>query len=232
MQNKEQYLVSEFAQAVRTRVGDTSRSISIDSIITYMNTALRRLVRQEGLERIGERTDTWELAYLNKDGTPSASWDLGKVGKITNIETLRVLKTVDGKVCDLKPKFVEYDEFNAKFAMPEQNKPGDPDYYTYEQIGSITRLVFNRPPRELLILDMKYSATFPRLTNQNDPVLLAWEYCDILEEYVIILSKIESTDNSTARALYEDLDVLTSELVELLARNKNASGYRRIARSW
>jgi hypothetical protein len=232
VQNKEPYLVKDFVEAVRHRIGDTSRSVPIGQWIAFINTAFRRILRQEGLERLAERRDTWELAYLNKDGTPSASWDLGKVGKIIDIDSFVVLKAVDGTVCEVTPTFMEYAEFKRRFVMPEAQEPGDPSYYTLEQIGSITRLVFNRPPRELLVLDMKYSATYPRITNQEDEILLAWEYADILEEAVIILHKAETTDNATARAMWEDFDVFAADLVQQLARRKKSTGYRRIARSW
>lgn len=232
MQNKEEYLVKDFVQDFRNRIGDTSKSVPLPFIISFINTALRRMPRVRGLEKLYERVDTWELAYLNKDGTPSASWDLGKVGKIKDITTFRVLSTINGKVCDVAPSYMDYADFKASFVMPEAREPGLPSYYTIEQIGSITRLVFDRPPKDLTVLDMKYSATFPRVTNQQDPILLAWEYSDLLEEYVIILHKIETTDQSTARALYEDLDLLTTEAVEELARRKTSTGYRRVARSW
>lgn len=231
-QNREIYLVEDFVQDVRNRIGDTSRSVPMSQWITFINTALRRILKQDGLERLAERRDTWELAYLNKDGTPSASWDLGKVGKILDIDSFRVLKTVNGEVCDITPTYMEYPDFKAKVPMPEANKPGDPDFYTLEQIASITRLVFNRPPKDLVVLDMKYSATFPRITNQKDEILLAWEYTDLLEEAVIILQKAEATDNATARAMWEDFDVFAADLVQQLAKRKSSTGYRRIARSW
>lgn len=226
------YLVSDFLQDVRTRVGDSSKSISDTSLMTYLNTALRRLVRQRGLEKLVSHHDTWELAYLNKDGTPSASWDLGNVGAIIDITKLRVLKTVNGRACDLEPTYLDYNYFVDCYSLPEQNEPGDVSYYTYEQLGSITRLVFDRPPQDLVVLDMVYSAYPPRITDVNAEFPIAYEYADVLEEFVIILQKIESTDDATARALYEDLDLMTTELVELLARKKSNTPSRRIARSW
>ena len=232
MQNKSPYLTSEFIQDFRNRIGDSSKSVPPSYIIGFINTALRRLPRQRGLERLYERHDTWELSYLNKDGTPSASWDLGNIGKILDIRSLKVLKTVNGAVCDIIPRYLEYHDFVRRFTLPEQKEPGDPCYYTYEQIGTITRLVFDRPPRDLIVLDMLYSAFFPKIVTPSDPILLAWEYSDILEEYVIILHKIETTDQSTARALWEDLDVLAADAIDLLARTKTASGYRMVARSW
>src|SRR5690606_20503507 len=98
-QNSTPYTVSDFASTFRHRIGDTSKSVPMSGIIAFINTALGRLARTDGLDKLYERRDTWELAYLNKDGTPSAVWNLGNIGKIIDIKTLRVLKTVDGKVC-------------------------------------------------------------------------------------------------------------------------------------
>lgn len=231
-QNLTPYTVAEFADTFRMRIGDTSKSVPLSYIIAFVNTALRRLARHDGLDKLYERRDSWELSYLNKDGTPSAAWNLGNIGKIIDIKKMRVLKTVNGEVCIVEPAYKEYRDFMNQVAMPEQNTPGDPNFYTIEQIGSITRLLFNRPPRELLVLDMLYSAFFPRLIGPKDEIPLAWEYADILEEFVIILHKIETTDQSTARALWEDLDVLTAEAVEMLAKRKSALPPRMMRRSW
>lgn len=231
-QNATPYLVSDFIQEFRDRIGDTSKSVPASYIISYLNTALRRLPRQDGLERLLDRRDTWELASVNKDGTPSAAWNLGNVGHIIDIRKFRVLKANDGKVCELRPKYTEYDDFFDCAPLPEQQPCGDPSRYTIEQLGAINRLLFNRPPKELLVVDMLYSAFHPRITAPTDELRIAYAYADAFMEYVIILHKIETTDQSTARALYEDLDVITADLKELLAKKKVATGYRRVARSF
>lgn len=231
-QNVEPYLVSDFIQEFRDRIGDTSKSVPPSYIISYLNTALRRLLRQDGLERLRDRHDTWELATINSDGTPAASWDLGKLGTIIDIRKIRFLKAADGKVCEVFPIYKDIDDFFDCAPLPEQQACGDPNWYTIEQLGSINRLAFNRPSKELLVADMLYSAFHPRLTSPADEIQIAWAYADSLMEYVIILHKIETTDQSTARALWEDLDVIAADLKELLAKRKVATGYRRVARSF
>lgn len=225
--------VDDFIQTFRERIGDSSRSVPASYIMSYLNTALRRLARTEGVEKLFERRDTFDLAAINKDGTPSAAWDLGKIGKIIDIPRLRILKAAASQICELKPKYMETDNFYDQCPIPEQKTPGDPQYYTMEQIGTkINRLLFNRPPCDLVSLDIWYSAFHPRITSIEDEILIAYEYCDILEEYVIILHKIETTDQSTARALWEDLDVIVADLVEVLAKRKKGLPYRRIRRSF
>lgn len=231
-QNNSPFLVSDIIQEFRDRIGDSSRSVPVSYIISYLNTAFRRLPRQDGLERLMDRRDTWELASINKDGTPSASWDLGKMGTVIDIRKFRVLKVNDGKICEIKPLYREYDDFFDCAPLPEQQACGDPQYYTIEQLGSINRLMFNRPPGDLVAVDMLYSSFHPRVVSPQDEILISWDYSDTLTEYIIILHKIETTDQSTARALWEDLDVLTADLKELLAKKKTATGYRRIGRSF
>lgn len=231
-QNSTPYLVSDFIQEFRDRIGDTSKSVPASYVIAYLNTALRRLSRQDGLERLLDRHDTWELASINADGTPSASWDLGNVGTIIDIRKIRFLKAGDGQITEVKPGYKDIDDFFDCAPLPEQQPCGNPNWYTIEQLGSINRLAFNRPPKELIVVDMLYSAFHPRITAITDPINIAWAYADALTEYVIILHKIETTDESTARALWEDLDVITADLKELLAKRKVATGYRRIARSF
>jgi hypothetical protein len=231
-QNQEPYLVSDFIQEFRDRIGDTSKSVPPSAIITWLNTALRRVVRQDGMERLLDRRDTWELASVNKDGTPAVAWDLGNVGTVIDIRKLRLLRASGGEIKEARPQYTEYTDFFDCAPLPEQQPCGLPSRYTIEQLGSVNRLLFNRPPSELLVADMLYSAFHPRLRNVNDEIRISYDYMDIFVEIVIILQKIESTDQSTARALWEDVDVYTADLKELLAKRKVTEGYRRVARSF
>lgn len=224
--------VEDFIQEFRDRIGDTSKSVPTSYIISYLTTALRRLARTQGMDKLFEYRDVYELAAINGDGTPSAAWDLGNIGTIINIQNFKVLKADAGGICKLFPKYKEYDAFFDEHPLPEANTPGKPDYYSYEQLGGITRLLFNRPPDKLVAVDMKYSAFHPRITKITDDILMAFDYCDILIDYCIILHKIETTDQSTARALYEDLDLLVTETVEQLARRHGTLNYRCVPRSF
>lgn len=224
--------VKDFIKEFRDRMGDTSSSIPEPYIVSYVNTALRRLARTDGLEKLFNRHDTFELSTINADGTAAASWDLGRIGQLLDIPNIKMLCASGGKVHKVDPTFKEFDEFFQMCSLPEQNTPGDPNYYTVEQLGSTNKLVFNRPPSSLVALDMVYSAFHPRILNSAGTIEINYAYCDILTEYCIILHKIESTDMATARALYEDLDVLTTDLKELLAKRKSGLPYRRVRRSF
>lgn len=226
------YLVSEFVQEFRDRIGDSSKAVPSAYILSYLRTALRRLARQEGMEKLFENKKTFELASINKDGTPSASWDLGKVGTLLDIPNIKMLKVGSNGVCTLEPRYQEYDDFFQHTSFPEQQPPGDPSYFTIEQIGPLNRLIFNRPPLEMIGLDLKFSAFHPRITSEKDVLQINYNYADILTEYVIILHKIETTDQATARALWEDLDVLTADAIELLAKRKTGLPPRRMKRSF
>lgn len=224
---------SEFIQEFRDNLGDTSRSIPEPTIISYLNTALRRMARSEGLERLFEHHDTFELATINVDGTRAVSWQLGNaLGRIIDIRTVSVLKAGSSEIIQIYPKYMEYRDFAMYYALPEQNAPGDPECFTIEQLSASNKLIFNRPPGKLVALDMVYSSFHPRVSKSTDMILVDYGYLDYLTNYVTILHKIETTDMSTARALYEDLDALLVDIKEMLARQKTALGYRRIKRSF
>lgn len=224
--------VSEFITAVRNRLGDSSQSVPVSYWISYLNTALRRLARQDGLDKLFEHRMTTNLAAINADGTPSAAWSLGKIGTIIDIKNMCVLKTANSEVCDITPKYMEYDHFFDCVTIPERRRAGDPCYYTIEEIGTEARLLFDRPVRDLTSIDIKFTAFHPKLTSENDDLLVSYAYQDILEEYVLILHKIETTDMATARSLWEDIDVLTADARELLAKRKTSSPLRSIKRSF
>lgn len=229
----EDYLTADIIQDFRDAIGDTSKSIPEASIISYLNTALRRMARSEGLERLFERHDTFELATINKDGTRAVSWQLGnKLGRIIDIRNTTLLKAGDSQVVQIFPKYMEYRDFAVYYPLPEQNLPGDPQRFTIEQIASSNRLIFNRPPGNLVAVDMIYSCFHPRITSPKDPILIDYGYTDYLTTYITILHKVETTDMSTARALYEDLDALLVDIKEALARQKTSLGYRRVKRSF
>lgn len=221
-----------FIEEFRNRIGDSSRNVPSPYIVSYLNTALRRLARQDGMEKLFNRHDTFELASVNKDGTPSAAWSLGAMGTLLDVPNLKLMANHDGVVKKLDVIYKEFDEFFNSVHLPEQQHPGLPRYYSIEQLGTINRLLFDRPPKDLVSADMVYSAFHPPITLSTEKIELAWAYCDVLIEYVIILHKIETTDMATARALYEDLDVLTADLKELLAKRWKALPYRRVRRSF
>lgn len=225
-------LVEDFIDDFRERIGDTSSSVSDQSIIGFLNTALRRVARTDGMDKLFMRRDTFELAGINTDGTYSASWDLGKIGKIIDIPNVKLLCGSDSGVHRLNTRYMDPDTFFNAVDVPEQCEPGYPQFFTIEQIGTFNRLLFNRPPKELVALEMRYSAFHPRVLGIDSMLEIAYEYCDLFTEYVIILHKIETTDQSTARALYEDLDLLITETKEMLARNKTGVPYKRVRRSF
>lgn len=225
-------LVEDFIDEFRDRIGDTSQSVSDQSIISFMNTALRRLARTDGMEKLFGRRDSFELASINADGTATAGWDLGKVGHILDIPNIKMLCAGSAGVHRIPLRFMDFNKFFDIVTVPEQCAPGIPEFYTIEQIGGINRLLFNRPPKSLVALEMVYSAFHTRITGIDDTLMIAYEYADIITEYVIILHKIETTDMSTGRALYEDLDLLVTQTVDLLAKNKKGTPYKRVVRSF
>lgn len=233
MENDDRYqTVKDFAQEVRERLNDTSGSMTNSQIVSYLNTVLRRVARNDGVDKLYEHHDTFELASVNQDGTPSASWDLGKIGTIIDITRLRILKTSHSGVVKIAPSYVDERYFYDYVTMPEQNEAGDPRIFTVNQIGTNNKLVFDRPPKDAMAIDIMYTAFHPRITGIDDIIQINWNYLDLFVDMVLIVHKVETTDQSTARALWEDVDLMIVELKELLAKQKKALPFRRIRRSF
>lgn len=226
------YTVGDFIDDVRTRIGDTSRSVPASAIMGYLRTALRRIARTDGTDKLFEHRESLDLANINKDGTPSASWDLGRLGTIIDIPHLRILKASPSRIRPVSVEYMDVRRFYDNYPVPEQNAPGDPSVFTIDSVGTNTnRLVFNRPPKSLVTVDIWYSVFPERISSPDTPFPIHFDFADVFEEYVIILHNIETTDDNRARALTEDLDILVVELVEMLNRRKKGLPYRRIKRS-
>lgn len=225
-------MVEDFIAEFREQKDDTARSIPNSKIINLLNTSLRKLARYDGLDKLFERRDTFELSTINKDGTPAAAWDLGKLGVLLDVPNMRVLCATDSQVKTLPVTYIEYKDFFNSCGIPEQNEPGVPSVFTIEQLGSINRLLFDRPPAGMVAVDLHYSAYHPRITSVQDELMINYAYWDILITYCNIFQDISATDDSSARALYEDLDKEAADLKELLARRKSGLPYRRIVRSF
>jgi hypothetical protein len=228
----ETLLMRDFIAEFRTAIDDTSGSVMASSIISYLNTALQRLGLHDGLDKLFYHHDSFELSKLNQDGSYSAAWDLGKIGQIIDIPNIKLLSASGPDVRRIPVRFMTYDQFFDMCGLPEQNAPGTPTVFTVEQLGTINRLLLDRPPDGLVSLDMRYSCFHPRITSPNDNVQVDYAYWNVLIEYCKILQKQSATDFDEGRALYEDLDLLTTELANRLAARKTGLPYRRMRRSF
>ena len=217
--------VEEFISEFRKLVGDSTCQIPATSIISWINTALRRLARSKGLDKLFTYHDTFELARINEDGTPAASWKLKgletegvKLGMIIDIKSILVL---DGSGCCMEsyhPCYMPLVWFRKEHPFPEKECPGIPCHFTINQMGPTTTITFDRPIPYPLQLDLIYSAFPPRVEKATDIVRVPYAYNDILLEAVRILYNQEAQDYSFARANYEDWDFFIAEARELLAQ--------------
>lgn len=221
--------VAEFIDDFRRAVGDTTCEIPAKNIISWTNTALRRLAREKGLDVLFRYQDTFELANINKDGSRSTSWFLRgfkvddkdespRIGTIIDIESLLILSTDDCHVHDKNLCYLPFNWFRREYPFPE-----DRDCltaFTINEYGGDTKLIFNAPLEGHVTVDMVYTAFHPRLTSTKDLIRIPYAYADILLECVKILMNEESADMATARSLYEDWDYLTSQARERLHQQK------------
>lgn len=231
--------VEEFIKEFRRRIGDSTCEVPVASIISWMNTALRRLARSKGLDKLFTYHDTFELARLNQDGTPAASWKLKgletdevELGMIIDIKSIMLLDTSDCCMEGHHPCYMPIEWFRKEHPFPEKECPGMPCSFTINQLGGVTRITFDRPLPYPMSLDLLYSAFPPRLKNLTDLVRVPYAYSDILMEAVIILFNQEAQDYSFARANYEDWDFFVSEAREMLAKQHSGLPLRYIRGSF
>lgn len=222
--------VDEFIKEFRRRVGDTTCQTPATEIISWINTALRRLARSRGLDKLFTYHDTFELARLNADGTPAASWKLKgletdgvNLGMIIDIKSMLLVDPSDCCMSPCSPCYMPLDWFRREHPFPEKECPGCPCSFTINQIGGVSQIIFDRPIAKPMTLDLIYSAFPPRVSKATDLIRVPYAYSDILMEAVLILFNQEAQDYSFARANYEDWDFMVSEAREMLA--KQPSGF-------
>ena len=215
----------DFIKEFRRRIGDSTCQTPVANILSWINTALRRLARSKGLDKLFTYHDTFELARLNSDGTPAAAWKLKgledsgyQLGMIIDIKSMMLVDTSGCCMEGHHPCYMPLDWFRKEHPFPEKECPGVPCSFTINQIGGVTQIIFDRPLARPMSLDMIYTAFPPRVTDLKDLIRVPYAYSDILMEAVIILFNQEAQDYSFARANYEDWDYLVAEAREMLAR--------------
>lgn len=233
--------VSELIEEFRKAVGDTTCEIPAKNIISWLNTALRRLAREKGLDVLFRYQDTFELANINKDGSKSTSWflrgfktddsaDSPRIGTIIDIESMLILEADDCRIHHKNLCYLPFEWFRREYPFPE-----DRDCltaFTINEFGGDTKLIFNAPAEGHIAVDLCYTAFHPRITSVNELVRIPYAYADILLEYLKILMNMESADMATARALYEDIDFLTTQARERLHQQKSGFPMRQLRGSF
>lgn len=228
--------VSNFITEFRTHLGDTDCDIPQASIISWLNNSLRSIAKEPGLDKLFLFRDTFTLASINDDGTNAAAWVIKKqdttgnqtIPTIIKIEQLTIVDTSGCAPVTLNSCFSDFRDFFMCNPVPESNQPGVPGEFTVEQIQGKTKVIFDRPIDRPVSLIMLYSAFHPRLRTVNDTILIPDGYWDVLIKIVAIHYYLESADAATARALYEDYDLLVAESRELLAKLKSGITTRTI----
>ena len=223
--------VDEFIKEFRSRIGDTTCQTPAKNIIAWINTALRRLARSKGLEKLFTYQDTFQLVRLNADGTPAASWELkgleadgAKLGMIIDIKSMVLTGEGEGCCpCPCRPCYMPLTWFKREHPMPECKRPGCPCFFTINQLSATTQIIFDKPIDKPMTLDLIYVAFPPRVEKGSDIIRVPYSYSDILMEAVIILFNQEAQDDAFARANYEDFDFFVAEAREQLA--KQPSGF-------
>lgn len=231
--------VGNFIDDFRERIGDTTCDIPVQNIISWINTALRRLARSKGLDKLFIFHDTFQLARLGADGMPAASWKLqgledtnAKLGTIIDIKSITFLDNSNCCMAGYHPCYMDPLWFRKEHPFPEKNSPGTPCAFTIETIKGVTQITFDRPISRPFTLDLIYSAFPPRITSTEELLRVPYSYADILMEAVVILMNQEAQDYAFARANYEDWDFFVAEAREMLAHQHSGVGLRHIRGSF
>lgn len=233
--------VAEFADEFRKAVGDSTCEIPMKSIISWTNTALRRLAREKGLDVLFRYQDTFELANMNKDGSKSTSWflrgfktddsaDSPRIGTIIDVESMLVLEADDCRIHHKELCYLPFQWFRREYPFPEDNDCLTA--FTLTEFGGDTKLIFNAPTEGHIAIDLVYTAFHPRITSSEELVRVPYAYADILLECVKILMNEESADMATARSLYEDIDYLVAQARERLHQQKAGLPLRQLRGSF
>lgn len=233
--------VAELTDEFRKAVGDATCEIPVKSVISWLNTALRRLAREKGLDVLFRYQDTFELANINKDGSKSASWflrgfktddsaDSPRIGTIIDIESLLILEADDCRINHKCLCYLPFDWFRREYPFPEEGECLTA--FTINEFGGDTKLIFNAPAEGHIAVDMVYTAFHPRITSTDELVRIPYAYTDIILECLKILMHEESADMATARSLYEDWDYLVAQARERLHQQKTGLPLRQIRGSF
>jgi len=225
-------LVKDFIDDYRMKIGDAGCDTPTRYILAWLNTALKRLARTKGLDRLFTFQDTFELSAINADGTPSNTWNLNadNMGMILDIKSLLI---TDSRQCQIHKKcicYLPFDRFRNEYSLTPC--VGEPEAYTITQIDGKTRIIFDKAISSPFAVDMVYTAYHPKITSDTEKIRFPLDYEDLLLEFVSIYQDQESSDFAFARARIEDMDYLVAQAREQLAKYPSTLGHRSPKGGW
>lgn len=206
----------DIIEDVREQISDDAQLYTNTFIISAINSALKILAHEEDLRRLFRYKLQTELATMNADGTPSARWDLQFPGTYMGKDYFNIVKEGNCYEC-VKPCFKTPKEFFRCCKFPENECPGDPCSYTLEHFGSVTTLVFDRPPNDIYGINASVYLIPQRITQEDETIPLADAFTEPLKELVKIIINKEQTSFDQARMRYEDYDKIVTDMAQLLA---------------
>nr|DAX59230.1 MAG TPA: hypothetical protein [Caudoviricetes sp.] len=234
--------VATFIRDFREQLEDQTGDIMNSTIIANLRSSLSRLAREQGLDALFTYQDTFELGSMKEDGSPASAWTINglkedngtgrAIGQIIDVKSLLILKNEDCSVKPVSPCYLPYTYFRRANPFPEGKQPGDPCYFTIQQIQGKTRIIFDKPINKPFAIDMFYSAFHPRITSTKDVIRIPVDYEDLLIEYVKTLYYEGTSDFASAHAVEDKIDYLVAQIREQLARNNSTLPLRQVQRSY
>lgn len=217
-----------FINNFRAYVGDTTRDIPVNEILSWINFGLNELAREPGLQRLFTFHDAYDLASINTDGQPAAKWQISddNIGDITDVMSLAILDSSGCELCPHTPCYEDEMKFHQHHPFPEAQEPGEPCYFTISRLDGRSYIEFDRPIKDPTTVSMVYTAYPPEVWSEDDILMISRMATNPLLELVRISYFREASDDVRARATYEDYDKAVYEVKQQLAKRLSATGQR------
>ena len=206
----------EVIRVVRSLISDDAHLYTDTFITDAINESIKLISWEEDAEKIFKCKLQTELATINADGTPAARWTLKIPGTYRGKEYFNFV-SLDGCYSCLKPCYKKPEDFFRCCAFPENECPGEPCYYTIEQIGDNTTIIFDRPPNSLVGINALIYIVPQDVTPKNKTIPLARAYRTALTELVKIIINKEQDSFDQARMRYEDYDKHIRDIIQGMA---------------
>lgn len=208
--------IQQIIEDVRVQISDDAHMYTDTFLRSALNSAIHLVALEQDCERVFKIKYQAELATINKDGTPSARWTLKTEGEIVGKERLNFISQ-DECYEDITPCYKTPQEFFRCYKFPENNAPGLPCAYTFEQIGNQTTLIFDRPLDRLVAIDAVFYIIPRYLTRLDETAPFSSSYAETFAELMKIVINKEQTDFANANSRYQDVDKQVTDIANKLA---------------
>lgn len=227
--------VKEFIQEIRDNIGDDTNSLTVASLLSFINESLRELTSELIHFTPFIVDDTIELSDYTETGKAAQEWRLDddRVGDIAHIRTLRLVNTESCEECDVLPAYVNNKLFtrglvrNCGKCEPKCCLKEIRSTYVKNLKGTFLRVSSPLPSGTVAHIQYEFVPRIYRKTDLNEVMPINLIMMNLL--LTLVKAKIHSynADDSRAQALYESYDKMVYEIKQQLARDNSDFVWRR-----